>query len=187
MHLKSRSTGRPQTCKPAGLAHGGAHAGGRSITQKIGQTFSTQALEQRWRKDQILEACLNLVPFRGELVGIDALSRTLFGKAAHGLDKRESAVASALVRAPNARAAQVAQRACGVLKLMQPGSTLKPFLYAQAIAEQRMNHLHQTEPSRAPASPPGVVQGRVAFGDSLEVRGAGVRKAGAATPFGRKD
>ena len=83
-----------------------AGTGGRNLTQKIGQTFSAQLLEQRWRKDQILEAYLNLVPFRGELVGIDALSRTLFGKAAHGLDERESAVAAALVRAPNARAAQ---------------------------------------------------------------------------------
>jgi penicillin-binding protein 1C len=55
------------------------------------------------------------VPFRGELVGIDALSRTLFGKAAHGLDAREAAVAAALVRAPNAGTARVAQRACGVL------------------------------------------------------------------------
>jgi len=93
--------------------------GGRSLTQKIGQTVSAQVLESRWRKDQILEAYLNLVPFRGEIVGIDALSRTLFGKAAHGLDEREAAVAAALVRAPNAKAAQVAQRACGVLKLMQ--------------------------------------------------------------------
>jgi penicillin-binding protein 1C len=101
-----------------------AGAGGRSITQKIGQTFSTQVLEQRLRKDQILEAYLNLVPFRGELVGIDALSRTLFGKAVHGLDAREAALAAALVRAPNAKAAQVAQRACGVLTLMQPGAKI---------------------------------------------------------------
>ena len=50
-----------------------APTGGRSFTQKVGQTFSAQGLEQRWRKDQILEAYLNLVPFRGELVGIDAL------------------------------------------------------------------------------------------------------------------
>ena len=99
-----------------------APAGGRSVTQKIGQTVATQVLEQRWRKDQILEAYLNLVPFRGELVGIDALSRTLFGKAAHGLDEREAVVAAALVRAPNANAAVVSRRACGVLSLMQPGA-----------------------------------------------------------------
>ena len=95
-------------------------AGGRSVLQKVGQTVSAQTLERSWRKDQILEAYLNNVPFRGEMVGIDALSRTLFGKAAHGLDDREAAVTAALVRAPNARAAAVAQRACGVLKVMQP-------------------------------------------------------------------
>jgi penicillin-binding protein 1C len=96
-----------------------AGAGGRSLVQKVGQTVSAQVLEARWRKDQILEAYLNLVPFRGEMVGIDALSRTLFGKAAHGLDEREAAIAAALVRAPNAKAVQVSQRACGVLKTMQ--------------------------------------------------------------------
>ena len=99
-----------------------ATTGGRSMGQKIGQTVSTQVLEARWRKDEILEAYLNLVPFRGELVGIDALSRTLFGKAAHGLDAREAALAAALVRAPNAKPALVAQRACKVLKIMQPNA-----------------------------------------------------------------
>jgi penicillin-binding protein 1C len=94
-------------------------AGGRSLAQKLGQTVSAQWLERGWRKDQILEAYLNLVPFRGELVGIDALSQTLFGKAAHGLDAREAAVAAALVRAPNAKPAQVTQRACEVLKSLQ--------------------------------------------------------------------
>ncbi len=93
--------------------------GGRSVAQKLGQTVAAQVLERRWRKDQILEAYLNLVPFRGEVVGIDALARTLFGKAAHGLDEREAAVAAALVRAPNAKPALVAQRACAVLREMR--------------------------------------------------------------------
>lgn len=97
-------------------------AGGRRFTQKIDQALTAQQLERRWRKDQILEAYLNLVPFRGELVGIDALSRTLFGKAAHGLNEHEAAVAAALVRAPNAKPRQVGQRACGVVQLMQPST-----------------------------------------------------------------
>jgi len=95
-------------------------AGGRSFTQKIGQTVAATQLERSWRKDQILEAYLNTVPFRGEIVGIDALSRTLFGKAPSGLDAREAAVAAALVRAPNATPALVAQRACEVLRAMEP-------------------------------------------------------------------
>ncbi len=117
-----------------------ASAGGRSLPQKIGQTVSAQLLERSWRKDQILEAYLNLVPFRGEIVGIDALSRTLFGKAAHGLDEREAALAAALVRAPNAKAVQVSQRACGVLKTMQaPAKTDCDGLdlYASAALQRR--------------------------------------------------
>jgi penicillin-binding protein 1C len=46
----------------------------------------------------------------------------LFGKAAHGLDAREAAISAALVRAPNAKAITVGQRACGVLRAMQPTS-----------------------------------------------------------------
>jgi len=95
-------------------------SGGRSFTQKIGQTVAAAQLERNWRKDQILEAYLNTVPFRGEIVGIDALSRTLFGKAPSGLDAREASVAAALVRAPNAKPAVVAQRACEVLRTMEP-------------------------------------------------------------------
>jgi penicillin-binding protein 1C len=91
----------------------------KSILGKAGQAISATQLERSWRKDQILEAYLNLVPFRGEIQGIDALSRTLFDKAAHGLDAREAAIAAALVRAPNAKAQVVAQRACGILRNMQ--------------------------------------------------------------------
>jgi penicillin-binding protein 1C len=116
-------------------------AGGRSVVQKIKQTVSAQLLESGWRKDQILEAYLNLVPFRGELVGIDALSRTMFGKAAHGLDNREAAVAAALVRAPNAKSEQVTQRACSVLKLVESSSNAMDCegldLYAQAALQRR--------------------------------------------------
>ena len=93
--------------------------GGRSVVQKIGQVAAADVLDRRWRKDQILEAYLNLVPFRGELVGIDALSRTLFDKAPQGLDAWEAALTAALVRAPNASVAAVSRRACGVLRDMQ--------------------------------------------------------------------
>ncbi|MBT2333701.1 penicillin-binding protein 1C [Variovorax paradoxus] len=97
---------------------------GRTFTQKIGQTMAATQLERSWRKDQILEAYLNTVPFRGEIVGIDALSRTLFGKAPSGLDAREASVAAALVRAPNAKPALVAQRACEVMRAMEPGQKI---------------------------------------------------------------
>nr|WP_279343692.1 penicillin-binding protein 1C [Variovorax terrae] len=115
------------TMQLAGLLDGDWRQGpgGRSVTQKLGQAVAAQVLDRRWRKDQILEAYLNVVPFRGEIVGIDALSRTLFGKAPHGLDDREAAVAAALVRAPNARPQLVAQRACGVLRALQPAGAAR--------------------------------------------------------------
>ncbi|WP_455284973.1 penicillin-binding protein 1C [Cupriavidus necator] len=101
------------------LRRPGAAGQGRSFTQKLGQAAGAAALERSWSKDQILEAYLNLVPFRGELVGLSAMSQVLFGKYPEGLNARESALAVALVRAPNAKAAQVASRACGILREMR--------------------------------------------------------------------
>ena len=91
-------------------------SGGRSMAQKLGQVITARRLEAQWQKSQILEAYLNSVAWRGEMVGIAALSQTLFGKHPSGLDRQEAAIAAALVRGPNASAATVAQRACGVLK-----------------------------------------------------------------------
>ncbi len=109
----------------ASLVEDGPRAGNtrRGWVGKTGQALSATLIEREWRKDQILEAYLNLVPFRGELQGIDAVSRTLFDKAPHGLNAQEAAITAALVRAPNAKASVVAERACGVLKAMQFEST----------------------------------------------------------------
>ncbi|AOJ04413.1 penicillin-binding protein 1C [Burkholderia mayonis] len=101
-------------------------SGQRSLPQKAVQAMNALRLERSWRKDQILEAYLNLVPFRGETVGLDAMSHALFGKAPSGLDVRESAVAAALVRAPNASAAKVAERACRILRDMRAAQPCAP-------------------------------------------------------------
>ncbi len=93
--------------------------GGRSLKQKFDQIAAARTLESRWRKDQILEAYLNLVPLRSELVGIGALSQTLFGKHPDGLDAREAAITAALVRGPNASATTVGDRACDLLQRME--------------------------------------------------------------------
>lgn len=95
-------------------------AGGRGLMQKLDQARQAWRLESQWSKDQILEAYVNLVAFRGELRGIDAVARVMFGKHSHGLDQRESAVAAALLRGPNASAARVSARACALLSVSQP-------------------------------------------------------------------
>ena len=98
-------------------------AGGRSVGQKVGQAWTATRLDGRWKKSEILEAYLNLVPFRGELVGIGALSQTLFGKHPSGLDTQEAAITASLLRGPNAGADAVAKRACGVLQLQKQSCT----------------------------------------------------------------
>ena len=98
------------------LEEDAARRGRRSVWQKLGQTSAALRLEGDWNKKQILEAYLNLVPFRGELQGVAAMSRTLFGKWPDGLTEQEAALAAALLRSPNTTPAVAAKRACGVLK-----------------------------------------------------------------------
>ncbi len=89
-------------------------AGRRDFAEKWGQMAAARALEARWSKAQILEAYLNLASFRGELTGLDAAARGLFDKRPDGLSQEESLILAALVRAPNARPAEVARRVCAL-------------------------------------------------------------------------
>jgi penicillin-binding protein 1C len=116
---------------------------GRSIVGKIGQASTAWRLERHWRKDQILEAYLNLVGFRGELVGISALSASLFHKYPSGLNAEEAAMAAALVRAPNAPPPRVAARACGVLQDqgLKPDCRILATYTAQVLASKRAERL----------------------------------------------
>jgi len=85
---------------------------------KLRQIRDALAIELRWSKREILEAYLNRVPFRGELVGVDAASRGLLAKGPAGLDMTESAVLASLVRAPGASRITIGKRACATLKAM---------------------------------------------------------------------
>jgi penicillin-binding protein 1C len=96
------------------LAPGG---GARTLGQKWDQAQAALALERAWTKAQILEAYLNLASYRGELTGLNAAARGLFGKAPSGIDASEAAILVALLRNPNAAPAAVAQRACAIVAL----------------------------------------------------------------------
>ena len=98
-------------------------AGGRSVAQKIGQAASATELERRWTKAQVLEAWLNLVPLRGDAVGVPAAAWALFGKRPGGLDSVEAALLAALVRAPNAKPEAAVRRACELLKAQRQPCT----------------------------------------------------------------
>ena len=110
----------------------------RSALRKLAQIRGALALERRWSKDQILEAYLNLVTYRGELQGIGAASRVLFGKMPHGLDTAESLVLAALIRAPNAPREIVAIRA-GKLRRALRSTAPDELSVADAIAHAFAN------------------------------------------------
>ncbi|HDR9797640.1 TPA: penicillin-binding protein 1C [Burkholderia cenocepacia] len=126
-------------------------SGQRSLPQKATQAVNALWLERSWRKDQILEAYLNLVPFRGETIGLGALSQVLFGKAPSGLDAREAAIAAALVRAPNAAPAKIAERACRILRDMQVGQACASLDgYVQLVVARPANTVRDDGAALAP-------------------------------------
>jgi penicillin-binding protein 1C len=109
-------------------------AGGRGAAGKLAQLSRARALEAAWSKPQILEAYLNLVPLRGEAVGVAAGSWLLFGKHPGGLDAEESALLAALVPAPNAAPAAVQRRACELLRQQQRSCQGLALMAAPALA-----------------------------------------------------
>jgi penicillin-binding protein 1C len=90
-------------------------AGGRSWGQKWDQASAAREIEKTWTKAQIMEAYLNLVPFRGEMQGVAAASRGLFGKVPSGLNQAESAILASLLRGTSAAPRVVARRACALV------------------------------------------------------------------------
>jgi membrane carboxypeptidase/penicillin-binding protein PbpC len=112
-------------------------AGGRGVGDKLAQIGAARELDSRWSKSQILEAYLNRVPLRGELVGVAAAAQQLFGKHASGLDSVEAALLAALVRAPNAPAATLQRRACELLQQQALGCEGLATRTEQALALQQ--------------------------------------------------
>ena len=110
----------------------------RSVGQKWDQTRAASDLESRWTKAQILEAYLNLVPFRGELRGVHAASWVLFNRLPQALDRPAAAVLAVLLRGPNAPADRISRRACLLLeKLNEPEQCESAERLAQQITTQR--------------------------------------------------
>ena len=95
----------------------------RTLAQKWRQMKAAWEIERSWTKAQILEAYLNLAVYRGELTGLRAAARGLFGKEPSGLDETESLLLAALVRAPGAPVSRVTERACKLGSALSPGSS----------------------------------------------------------------
>lgn len=83
----------------------------RDLGQKWRQVIAALALERHWKKEEILEAYINLISYRGELQGVRAASKGLFGKQPSGLTEAESFVLASLITSPNAPQERIARRA----------------------------------------------------------------------------
>lgn len=121
----------------------------RSLGQKWDQLKAARDLERSWSKQQILEAYLNLAPFRGDLVGVGAAAWHLFGKEAGALDPREAAILVALLRAPNAVPSLVGRRACVIAAQLQPPPPC-PAVHALALTNLASRHRVQPRHTLAP-------------------------------------
>lgn len=111
--------------------------GHRTFLQKWHQICDAIKLEGHWSKPEILEAYINLVSFRGELVGLRAVSLSYFGKNPSGLDHKESALLIALLRSPNAPPDLIAQRACRILDGSKESASCQWLL---KLAEKTFSH-----------------------------------------------
>jgi penicillin-binding protein 1C len=124
-------------------------AAGRSWRQKWDQALAARELEAGWSKQQILEAYLNLASYRGELQGIGAAARGLFGKAPSGLDTGESAILASLLRAPGASSREVGRRACALAAELQAASSCASIEWQAEVALSRPGAAFKQPPPQA--------------------------------------
>lgn len=118
--------------------------GKRSLGQKWEQIKVAGEIEKGWSKDQIIEAYLNLITFRGELQGIGAASRGLFDKEPAGLNEVESIILASLIRSPNASVADVAKRGCVLSKTMNAASSCEGI---KNLAERALSGPYNLRPN----------------------------------------
>lgn len=109
----------------------------RDARAKWAEMRRAAALERGWSKDEILEAYLNEVTFRGDVEGVAAAAAVLFGKAPHGLSGAEACVLAALVRAPNAASATVAAHARALGRVVGVEAAAVDAAAARAAARDR--------------------------------------------------
>jgi penicillin-binding protein 1A len=73
----------------------------KSLERKLKEAVLALELERRYTKDRILEMYLNQVYFGHGAYGVEAASRTYFGKSVSEINVREAALLAGLPRAPS--------------------------------------------------------------------------------------
>ncbi|MEI6313291.1 MAG: biosynthetic peptidoglycan transglycosylase, partial [Syntrophus sp. (in: bacteria)] len=83
----------------------------KTLKEKWRQMQAAHRLEKSWEKEEILEAYLNLISFRGELQGVAAASRGLFDKDPGGLTEAEALILAALIPSTSQSLDRIVRRA----------------------------------------------------------------------------
>lgn len=73
---------------------------GRSLFRKALEAYFTVLIEFTWPKHRILEVYLNVVEFGPGIYGVDAASRSFFGKSPIQITSREAALLAAVLPNP---------------------------------------------------------------------------------------
>lgn len=73
----------------------------RSWVRKGFEAYFTLLIESTWSKKRILEVYLNIVEFGDGIYGVEAASRTFFGKSARQLSASEAALLAAVLPNPH--------------------------------------------------------------------------------------
>lgn len=73
----------------------------RTIPRKIKEFILSTQVDRKYAKDQILELYLNVAPYGGTMVGVEAASEGYFGKKVQDLNLAESAILAGLPQRPS--------------------------------------------------------------------------------------
>lgn len=124
----------------------------RDWQRKIREAYQATVIEQRYTKDEILTAYLNVVPLGHNLAGVETASRFYFDKPAALLTLAEAATLAALPTAPEFYAANpdaLERRRNYVLRRMTESHKIKP-----AELEAAMNAKTPIRPPLIPLKAP---------------------------------
>jgi penicillin-binding protein 1C len=85
------------------------------VLRKLRQVYGAILMDLKWSKEQILEAYVNSITYRGELVGLSAASKGLFEKNPDKLNFEEAALLVSLIPKPSRDFNSLKQKACRML------------------------------------------------------------------------
>jgi len=114
----------------------------KTITRKLKEALLSIEVEKRYTKGEILWMYLNQIPYGSNAYGIEAASKTFFGKTASALTVNEAAILASLIKAPSYYSPygnhvdELAVRKNSLLERMAALNFITPEEYEEAVNEK---------------------------------------------------